>query len=331
MRVALLTGFGEDARYELGEIPRPEVRPGCVLIRVAAAGLNPVDSKIRRFKPFFAPSLPAVPGMDVSGVVEEVGRGVSDFAPGDAVYGCAGGLLDLPGSLAEYMVADSRLIAKKSEGLSLREAAAMPLATITAWEALFDRAGLLPEHQVLIHGGAGGVGHLAVQLATIRGARVAATVSTEAKAALARSFGAGEVVNYKNEPVEDYVTRLTGGRGFDVVFDTVGGANLDLSFKAAKIGGLVAATASRETHDLTVVHEKGLTLSVVFMLIPMIYGFGRKHHGEILAEAAWYSDSGRLRPNLDSRTFSLDQADAAYRLLDSGQATGKIVVDVANQ
>jgi len=290
-----------------------------------------VDSKIRRFKPFFAPALPAVPGMDVAGVVEEIGRGVYDFAPGDEVYGCAGGLLDLPGSLAEYMVADSRLIAKKSEALSMREAAALPLVTITAWEALFDRAGLLPEHQVLIHGGAGGVGHVAVQLATIRGARVAATVSTEAKAALARSFGAGEVINYRNERVEDYVARLTGGRGFDLVFDTVGGANLDASFKAAKISGLVVSTATRETHDLTILHEKGLTLSVVFMLIPLIHGQGRKHYGEILAEAAWYSDSGRLRPNLDSRTFPLERAAEAYRLLDSGQATGKIVVDVAEQ
>jgi NADPH2:quinone reductase len=331
MRALLLRGFGEDARYEPGEIERPEVRPGCVLIRVMAAGLNPIDSKIRRFKPFFAPQLPAVPGMDAAGVVEEVGRGVCDFAPGDEVYGCAGGLLDLPGSLAEYMVADSRLIAKKSEALSMREAAAMPLATIAAWEGLFDRGGLMPEHQVLIHAGAGGVGHLAVQLATIRGARVAATVSTEAKAALARSFGAGEAINYKSEPVEEYVARLTGGRGFDVVFDTVGGANLDTSFTAAKLGGLVVSTATRETHDLTILHEKGLTLSVVFMLIPLIYSLGRKRHGEILGEAAWYSDSGRLRPNLDSRVFSLERADEAYRLLDSGQATGKIVVDVATQ
>jgi NADPH2:quinone reductase len=329
MRAVLLTGFGEQARYELGEIAKPEVRPGCVLMRVVAAGLNPIDSKIRLSKPFFAPQLPAVPGMDAAGVVEEVGRGVSDFAPGDAVYGCVGGLLDLPGSLAEYLVVDSRLIAKKSEALSMREAAAMPLATITAWEGLFDRGGLMPEHQVLIHAGAGGVGHLAVQLAAIRGARVAATVSTEAKAALARSFGAGETINYKNEPVQDYVARLTGGRGFDVVFDTVGGANLDLSFAAAKLGGTVVTTVARGTHDLGILHERGLTLAVVFMLIPLIHGFGRKHHGEILAEAAWYSDSGRLRPNLDSGVFSLEQADAAYRLLDSGQAAGKIVVDVA--
>ncbi|MBF0482577.1 MAG: zinc-dependent alcohol dehydrogenase family protein [Desulfovibrionaceae bacterium] len=331
MRAILLTSFGADGRYELSEIDRPEARPGCVLIRVAAAGLNPVDSKIRRYKPFFAPSLPAVPGMDVSGVVVEAGRGVDDFAPGDEVYGCAGGLLDLPGSLAEYMVADSRLIAKKSTALSMREAAAMPLATIAAWEGLFDRGGLLPEHQALIHAGAGGVGHLAVQLAAIRDARVAATVSTEAKAALARSFGAGEVIHYKSEPVGDYVARLTGGRGFDLVFDTVGGANLDLSLTAARLGGLVVSTATRESHDLTILHEKGLTLSVVFMLIPMIYGLGRKRHGEILAEAAWYSDSGRLRPNLDSRSFSLERTAAAYRLLDSGQATGKIVVDIATQ
>jgi NADPH2:quinone reductase len=169
---------------------------------------------------------------------------------------------------------------------------------------------------------------VAVQLAKSCGARVAATVSSAAKAELARSLGADEIINYREEKPEEYVARLTGGRGFDVVFDTVGGANLDASFLAAGAGGVVVSTNTRSTHDLSLLHAKALTLSVVFMLLPLVTGQGRERHGEIMARAAALAHGGKLRPHLD-RTFPLEDIAKAHDFLDSGRAAGKVVIEVA--
>jgi NADPH2:quinone reductase len=300
-----------------------------VLVRVSACSVNPADYKIRSAGPPIAPELPAVLGMDVAGVIEAVGDGVEDFRPGDEVYGCAGGVRGVPGgALAEYMLADARLIAPKPKTLSMREAAALPLVTITAWEGL-DRAGVQPGDAVLIHGGAGGVGHVAVQLAKARGAEVFATVSTPAKAAVARSLGAAQTISYRQEPVEAYVARCTGGRGFDVVFDTTGGSDLDASFAAARLNGQVVTIVSQYQADLSLMHMKGLTLHVVFMLIPMLHDVGREAHGHILREAGVLVEDGRLKPHLDPEPFTLEQAAAAHAKLQAGRALGKIVIDVA--
>ena len=140
MKAQLLHSFGEKPDFHPADVARPEVKPGRVLVRVAATSVNPVDIKIRTMKPAFAPHLPAILGMDLAGVVEEAGVGVTGFKPGDEVFGCAGGLADMPGALAEYMTADARLLAKKPSNLTMLQAAALPLVTITAWEALFDRA-----------------------------------------------------------------------------------------------------------------------------------------------------------------------------------------------
>ncbi|GAM71447.1 zinc-containing alcohol dehydrogenase [Vibrio sp. JCM 19236] len=168
----------------------------------------------------FSPPAPAVLGMDFAGVVEAVGDGVNDYQVGDEVYGCAGGLGDLQGTLAEYMVADARLIAHKPKNLSMQQAAAIPLVGITAYEGL-DRAGLRPGHKILIHGGAGGVGHIAIQLAKHFGADVYATGSSDKQIKLIEELGATGI-NYNTESVTDYVEKYTGGVGFDVVYDSVG-------------------------------------------------------------------------------------------------------------
>jgi len=328
MRAQLLRSFGDKPDFHLATVPKPELKPGHVLIRVAATSVNPIDIKMRTLGPAFAPKLPAVMGMDVAGVVEAVGEGVSAFSPGDEVFGCPGGLGDIPGALAEYMLADARLLARKPSTHSMAEAAALPLVTITAWDALFDRAHLTTGRHVLIHAGTGGVGHVAVQLAKAHGARVAATVSTPEKAALASSLGADDIINYRQETVEQYVARLTNGRGFDVVFDTVGGATLDASLQAAAIRGVVVSTNTRSTHDLSVLHAKGLTLSVVFMLLPLLTGQGRERHGEILTLAAILAEQGKLRPLLAERRFTLDEIAQAQEYLDSGRAVGKVVVEV---
>jgi NADPH2:quinone reductase len=328
MKAMVIDRFGGPEVFREATLPDPVAGPGEVLVAIAAASVNPVDWKIRTRGPAIAPALPAVLGADFAGTVLALGDGVRGLAVGDRVFGCAGGVRGMPGTYAERIAADARLVARAPAALDLREAAALPLVTITAWEGLFDRARLAEGESVLVHGGAGGVGHVAVQLAAAAGARVAATVSTPEKAALARSLGAAETIDYRNESVEGYVGRLTGGRGFDVVFDATGGSDLAASFAAARANGRVVTIVSQYTADLAPMHAKGLSLHVVFMLLPMLTGSGRERHGEILAEAARLADAGRLRPVLDPRRFRLDEAGAAHAHLESGKAVGKVVLDV---
>ena len=215
------------------DLPRPIPATGQVLVRVHASGVNPLDTKIRAGKAEHARQpLPAILGLDMAGVVEEIGPGVTAFSQGDEVYGMVGGVGGLQGTLAEFVAADASLLAGKPRNLSMREAAALPLSIITAWEGLVDRAKVHPGQKVLIHGGAGGIGHVAVQIARAFGADVFATVSPD-KASIAESFGA-VAIDYRTLSVEEYVAAYTGGQGFDIVYDTVGGATLDASFAAVK-------------------------------------------------------------------------------------------------
>ena len=298
------------------------------MVRVAASSVNVVDTVIRAMGAGlpFAPAFPAVLGMDFAGTIDAVGDGVTGFAPGDEVYGCAGGLADLQGALAQFMLADVRLIAHKPKSLSMREAAALPLVAITAYEGL-QRAGVRAGQKVLVHGGAGGVGHVAVQLAKHWGADVYATGSNPKAAHIIQSYGA-TAINYKTEKVADYVAQHTAGAGFDVVFDSVGGANLTHSFEAAALNAQVASTTSMLQLDLTPAHLKGLSLHVVFMLIPMLHNQKREVHGAILTELASLIDAGALKPLLDEKQFSFDEVGQAYARLSSGQAVGKVVVDM---
>tara|TARA_E500000318_G_scaffold13398_1_gene12552 strand:+ start:1557 stop:2546 length:990 start_codon:yes stop_codon:yes gene_type:complete len=329
MKAMILDEYGENATFKLTEIPQPSVEAGQVLVRVAATSVNTVDTMIRQMGQEnlpISPDLPAVLGMDFAGTVEAVGDGVTEFAPGDEVYGCAGGLMDLQGTLAEYMAADARLIAHKPKSLSMREAAALPLVAITAYEGL-QRANVRAGQKVLIHGGAGGVGHVAVQLARHSGAEVYATVSGAQQAAIVESYGA-TAINYKSETVADYVEKHTGGAGFEIVYDTVGGANLTNSFDAAALNGDVATTVSMVELDLTPAHFKGLSLHVVFMLIPMIHDHKRDEHGAILTALAKIVDAGNLTPLLDENQLGLADVGQAYDRLTSGQAIGKVVVEI---
>lgn len=326
MRAQLLAQAGGPENFQLTTLDRPEVKPGTVLVRIAAASVNPIDIKIREGLPI-GPQLPAVLGADLAGTVEAVAPDVTNFRPGDQVYGCAGGVRGLGGTMADYIVADARLLAPKPHTLSMRQAAALPLVAITAWEGV-ERAGVTATDHVLVHGGTGGVGHVAIQLAKARGARVAATVSSAEAADVARSLGADDTINYREEDLPAYVARVTGGRGFDVVFDTVGGTNLANSFAAAATYGRIVTTAARTTADLSPMHGKALTLGVVFMLLPMLDGEGRDRHGRILREVAALADGGRLRPLLDPARFTLDTAAEAHRHLGSGKARGKVVIDI---
>ncbi|MGW4464317.1 zinc-dependent alcohol dehydrogenase family protein [Micromonospora sp. NPDC004704] len=326
MRAVVLKEFGGPLTLE--EIEKPVPGPGQVLVRVAASGVNPLDTKIRAGKAAHARVRPpAVLGMDLAGVVAEVGPRVTDLAPGDEVYGLTGGVGDLQGSLAQYAAVDARLLARKPESLGPREAAALPLAVITAWEALVDRARVTAGHQVLVHGGAGGVGQVAIQIARARGARVFATGSPRSLATIAR-LGATPI-DYTTTPVEDYVAEHTDGEGFDVVFDTIGGATLDLSFTAVRTyTGHVVSALGWGTHSLAPLSFRGATYSGVFTLMPMLTGQGREHHGEILREASALADTQALRPLLDPRRFTLSTVDDAHAIVENGTGNGKIVIDV---
>ncbi|MBN9219966.1 MAG: zinc-dependent alcohol dehydrogenase family protein [Mesorhizobium sp.] len=322
----VLKAVGGPENFELAEIGMPRPGSGEVLVRLHASALNPVDARIRNGLPI-GPALPAVLGADLSGTIEAVGDDVCDLSPGDEVYGCAGGVRGLGGSFADYIATDARLLARKPRRLSMREAAAMPLVSITAWNCM-ERADVGAGDHVLVHAGCGGVGHVAVQLAKARGARVTTTVSSPEKAAIAQDLGADHTVLYNQESVADYVGRLTGGRGFEVVIDTVGGENLDRSFQAASVGGRIAATAARSTHDLSPLHAKALSLHVVFMLIPLLENVGREDHGRIMRDITALVESGKLRPLVDPTDFRLDQLPDAFRHLESGRPLGKVVVDV---
>ena len=329
MKAMIINAFGGSDVFEVAEIAKPEVKAGHVLVKVAATSVNTVDTMIRQMGEDLAPLSPALPGvlgMDFAGTVEAVGEGVSDFAIGDEVYGCAGGLADLQGTLAEYMLADSKLIAHKPKSISMREAAAIPLVGITAYEGL-ERAGVSEGDKVLVHGGAGGVGHIALQLANYFGGDVYATGGGDKQSALIEKLGA-TFINYKTETVADYVAKHTDGQGFNVVYDSIGGANLLNSFDAAALNAQVATTVSMAEIDLTTAHFKGLSLHVVFMLIPMLHNHKREQHGAILAKLADIVDSGKLTPVVDEQHFELEDIGKAHDRLSSGQAMGKVVVSI---
>ena len=214
-------------------LPRPEARAGEVLVKIHASGVNPLDLKIRAGEaPHARHALPAVLGLDLAGRVVSIGEGVTAFRPGDAVYGMTGGVGGLQGSLAEYAAVDARLLALMPSRLSMREAAGLPLVVITAWEGLIDRACVHIGQKVLVHGGAGGVGHIAVQLAKSLGAEVFATGRAD-QAESIRGYGATPI-DFATVSVDEYVLEYTAGAGFDVIYDTVGGSTLDASFGAAR-------------------------------------------------------------------------------------------------
>jgi NADPH:quinone reductase-like Zn-dependent oxidoreductase len=327
MKALVLDRFGEE--LTLADLPRPVPGPGEILVRVAASGVNPLDTKIRTGSADHAQvAVPAVLGIDLAGTVVDLGPGTDDrFSIGDEVYGMTGGVGPHQGSLAEYAAVDADLLARKSDRLSMVEAAALPLAVITAWEGLVDRAGVSAGDRVLVHGGAGGVGSIAVQLAKARGAVVWAT-EVGSGLDVVRELGA-EPIDAIAVPPEEYVASATGGDGFDVVFDTRGGATLDASFTVvAEHTGHVVSILGWGSHSLAPLSFRGATYSGVFTLLPLLTGRGRAHHGEILAAATDLVDEGLLLPRLAERRYDWGSVMDAHRAVESG-TPGKVVVDLA--
>jgi NADPH2:quinone reductase len=322
MRAALLEAH--DAAFRVTSVARPVAGPAQVLVRIASSGVNPLDTKIRAGAAEHArQKLPAILGIDLAGTVEAVGTGVTRFRSGDQVFGMTGGVGELQGSLAEYAAVDSALLALKPTNLSMREASVVPLVFVTAWEGLVDRIGVHAGQKVLVLGGAGGVGQMAIQIARSFGAKVFATGSMSSRETI-EQLEAEFIDRY--EPTSDFVSRLTDGHGFDVVFDSIGA--LDDAFASVRRFGHVASSLGWGRHALAPLSFRAATYSGVFTLLPLLTGEGREHHGAILAEATRLAEAGQLLPSLDPHLFTLDTVGEAYRMIVDGTARGKLSVDI---
>ena len=318
MKALRLTSFGGPESFELCDLPRPMPQAGQVLVRVHATSINPLDYQVRRGDyPDLVP-LPAITGHDVSGVVEEVGPGVTAFSPGDEVW-YTPQIFDGPGSYAEYHVAAQGIVGKKPSSLSHLEAASLTLVGGTAWEALVVRAALRVGESILVHGGAGGVGHVAIQLARAIGARVFTTVR-QANFEFARSLGADVLIDYEKEDYVDAVLRETGGRGVDVVFDTIGGDTLSRSPDAlAQLGRVVSIVDIARPQNLVQAWGKNASYHFVFT---------RQNRGK-LDELSALIERGQLRPHVGA-VYSLADIPLAHARLESPNngVRGKIAIEV---
>jgi NADPH:quinone reductase-like Zn-dependent oxidoreductase len=221
---------------------------------------------------------------------------------------------------------DADLLALKPANLSMREAAALPLVFITGWEGLVDRAAVAPGWKVLVHGGGGGVGQVTIQIAGAFGAEVFATDS-ETKRAEIEQLGA-TFIDYRADAVEDYVKRYTGGVGFDLIYDTVGGTTLDAAFQAVRRFGHVVSCLGWGTHALAPLSFRAATYSGVFTLLPLLTGEGRPHHGDILRVATRLVEAGRVAPRVDARRYTLENVGEAYTAIKERSARGKLVIDI---
>jgi NADPH2:quinone reductase len=333
MKAVMLTGAGGTEMLKLVEIPDPILKsPLDVLVHIHAGGLNPVDYKLRRKGGFYPNRLPIILGCDGAGVVQAVGEAVTKFKIGDEVFFFNGGMGgDEQGNYAEMTVIHQDYLAAKPKSLSMVEAASVPLVWLTAWETLFDRYSLQTGETVLIHGGAGGVGYIAIQIAKQTGATVLTTVSSPEKAEFARSIGADHCINYQAENFVERVLALTGGQGVEVVFDTVGGQVFADSFPAARIYGHVVTLdeVNISKAEAGVAKLRNLTLSYELMLTPMHFKMhaARVRQTAMLAEAARLIDAGQIKVFVKN-IFSLDEVAQAHQIVESGHSIGKTVIKI---
>ncbi|BAU67259.1 Alcohol dehydrogenase zinc-binding domain protein [Stanieria sp. NIES-3757] len=331
MKAVVMTAAGEPEVLQWQDVSEPNIeQPNQVLIQLKAAGINPIDTKIRSRGTFYPDQMPAILGCDGAGIVKAVGSEVKNFQLGDEVYFCAGGLgKQGTGNYAELAIVEEHFLATKPKSLSFAEAAAAPLVLITAWEALYDRARLEAGQQALIHAGAGGVGHVAIQLAKLKGAEVYTTVSSPDKARLVRQLGADEPILYKQTDFVEAVLKLTNGTGVDIAFDTVGGQTFFDTVKAVKVYGdlVTILEPNYSLGTLKIARNRNLRISLELMLTPMLEGLieAQQHQGKILQQCATWIDEGKLTIHLN-QIFPLEEAAKAHKILENGSLTGKIAL-----
>lgn len=335
MKAVLMTAAGSPKVLQVKEVVNPAVPIGNteLLVRLVAAGVNPIDTKLRNRGTFYPDQMPAILGCDGAGIVEAVGAGVQRFRPGDEVYFCYGGLGSHQGNYAEYNVVDERFVAHKPASISFAEAAAAPLVLITAWEALYERGRLEPGERVLIHAGAGGVGHVAIQLAKLKGATVSTTVSSEDKANFVRQLGADHVIFYKQTDFVQAALDWTDGEGVDLAFDTVGGDIFHKTFPAVRVYGDIVTILEPDANTVwKSARTRNLRIGLELMLTPMLLGLEEslQHQAEILEQCAKCIDEGKLKIQVGHK-FPLEEAAKAHQLLESGSIAGKIVLLMSDE
>ncbi|MCG9884147.1 MAG: zinc-dependent alcohol dehydrogenase family protein [Cyanobacteria bacterium] len=334
MKAIAMTEPGSPAVLVPQEMPTPDlVTDTDVRVRLVAAGINPIDTKLRSRGTFYPDLAPHVLGCDGAGIVEAVGSAVTAFSPGDAVYFCYGGLGGPTGNYAEAIVVPEACLAPKPQSLSFAEAAAAPLVLITAWEALFDRGRLAAGQRTLIHAGAGGVGHVAIQLAKLGGAEVCTTVSTPEKADFVRRLGADYAILYRQESFVEAALIWTAGLGVDLAFDTVGGDLFAATFPAIKVyGDLVTILEPPPDTVWAIARQRNLRISLELMLTPLLQPLAAAiaAQAKILQQCSQWIDAGRLHIHLE-RTFPLEEAAAAHALLGTGSMRGKLALQIAEE
>ncbi|WP_138503295.1 zinc-dependent alcohol dehydrogenase family protein [Nostoc sp. PA-18-2419] len=335
MKAVLMTAAGSPEVLQVQEVPNPGVPVGNteLLIRLVAAGVNPIDTKLRSRGTFYPDRLPTVLGCDGAGIVEAVGASVQRFRSGDEVYFCYGGLGADQGNYAEFTVVDERFVARKPASISFAEAAAAPLVLITAWEALYERGRLAPGERVLIHAGAGGVGHVAIQLAKIKGATVSTTVGSQEKANFVKQLGADHAILYKQTDFVQAVLDWTNGEGVELAFDTVGGETFHKTFPAVRVYGDIVTILEPDANTIwKTARLRNLRIGLEIMLAPALLGLSEslQHHAEILEQSATWIDEGKLKIHV-SHKFPLEEAVKAHQLVESGTVTGKIVLLIRDE
>ncbi len=332
MHAVVVTAVGGPEVLQWRDVPVPDIQhPHQVRVQLKAAGVNPLDTKLRRRGTYYPEHLPSILGCDGAGVVDAVGTQVTRFKAGDAVYFCNGGIGGAPGNYAQYCVLDEHYLARKPASLDFIHAAAVPLVLLTAWEALHQRAQVRTQDEVLIHAGAGGVGHIAVQLARIAGARVCTTVGSQAKADFVRALGAERVILYREQNFVAEVAAWSRGDGVNLIFDTVGGATFAQSFAAVRVyGDVVTLLQPDSSVDWNVAREKNLRVSFELMLTPMLMELhaARLQQTKILEQGAALFDTGQLRVSV-AEVLPLREAARAHQLIERGDTQGKIVLEVS--
>lgn len=318
MQAAVLTALGGPEGFEIQQIPKPVPKANQILVRVYATSINPVDYQTRRGDYKDSMQLPAIIGLDVSGVVEAVGETVTAFKPGDEVY-YAPRIFEDAGSYAQYNVVDESLVAIKPKNLSHTEAACFPIAGGTAWESLVARANLQVGESVLIHAGAGGVGSLAIQLAKAMGAYIFTTCSPR-NHDLVKKLGADRVIDYTTEDYVEVIQRETDNQGVDVVFDTIGGKTIQQSFEILRPYGRLVSIVDIETpQSLLAAWDRNLSVHFVFNPV----------NSAKLDALRQLIEREQLKPVIDS-IMPWQQVSQAIQGLEQGGTTGKIVLDFAD-
>jgi NADPH2:quinone reductase len=305
------------------------MNPRQILVRIKAAGINPVDAKQRSAGTRYPGEMPQILGCDCAGVVEAVGKMVRRFRQGDEVYFMHGGIGREQGNYAQLTVIDERFAAAKPQSLSSVEAGGVPLALLTAWESLNERGNLKRGQTVLVHAGAGGVGHFLLQLAKLKGARICTTVSDSRKEELAKSLGAEKVIRYREQDFVEELLQWTGGRGVDLAVDTVGGETFFRTIQVVRLYGRIVTLLGPKESSWGEARMRSLDLAWEMVLTPMYYGVDRMkvYHRKILEACAKLFDDEKLRVVV-SKTFPLAHADDAHRTLEQGHSVGKIVLRV---